>query len=74
MTSNSKLKQIVDKIERLDATIKDHNEEKSDVYKDAKGNGYDVKALRRVIAIRRKGIEKHEEEENTVGLYLAELG
>ncbi|MGO4449864.1 DUF2312 domain-containing protein [Phyllobacterium sp. TAF24] len=74
MSSNSKLKQIVDKIERLDATIKDHNEEKSDVYKDAKGSGYDVKALRKVIAIRRKGIEKHDEEEAVVTNYLAELG
>lgn len=74
MTSNSKLKRIVDKIERLDETIKEHNAEKSDVYKEAKGDGYDVKALRKVIAIRRKGYEKHEEEEAIVETYLAELG
>ncbi|MGO4450415.1 DUF2312 domain-containing protein [Phyllobacterium sp. TAF24] len=74
MTSNSKLKRLVDKIERLDETIKEHNAEKSDVYKEAKGDGYDVKALRKVITIRRKGLDKHEEEENTVSLYLAELG
>ncbi|MBA8904124.1 DUF2312 domain-containing protein [Phyllobacterium sp. P30BS-XVII] len=72
--SNSKLQKIVEKIERLDETIKDHNAEKSDVYKEAKGDGYDVKALRKVIAIRRKGYQKHEEEEAIVETYLAELG
>ncbi|PSH61720.1 hypothetical protein CU102_26420 [Phyllobacterium brassicacearum] len=74
MSSNSKLQRLVDKIERLDETIKEHNAEKSEVYKDAKSDGYDVKALRKVIAIRRKGHEKHEEEEATVATYLAELG
>jgi len=74
MSSNSILKQIVNDIESVEGTIKDLNDEKSGKYKEAKSKGYDVKALRRVIAIRRKGIEKHEEEENTVGLYLAELG
>jgi len=60
-------------IENLDATIKEHNTEKSEVYKDAKGEGYDVKVLRKVIAIRRQGHEKHEEEEALVATYLAEL-
>jgi uncharacterized protein (UPF0335 family) len=73
MTSNSKLQSYVDRIENLDATIKEHNTEKSDVYKDAKGEGYDVKFLRKVIAIRRQGPEKHEEEEALVATYLAQL-
>lgn len=73
MISNNNLQRLVDKIERLDATIKEHNTEKSEVYKDAKSDGYDVKALRKVIAIRRKGHEKHEDEEALVATYLAEL-
>ena len=57
MTGNSKLQKIVDRIERLDATIKDHNAKKSEAYKDARSEGY----------------EKHEAEETIVETYLAEL-
>jgi uncharacterized protein (UPF0335 family) len=73
MTPNSKLQRYVDRIENLDATIKEHNTEKSEVDKDAKGEGYDAKVLRKVIAIRRQGREKHQEEEVLVVAYLAEL-
>jgi uncharacterized protein (UPF0335 family) len=73
MTSNSKLQSYVDRIESLDATIKEHNTEKSEVYKDAKGEGYDVKVLHKVIAFRRQGPEKHKEEVAVVATYLAQL-
>lgn len=42
------------RIGRLEDEIKDLNADKSDVYKEAKGLGLDVKALRAVIARRRK--------------------
>lgn len=57
MSSNSNLQRLVDKIEGLHETIKERNAEKSEVYKDAKSAGYDVKALRKIIAIRPKGRE-----------------
>jgi uncharacterized protein (UPF0335 family) len=74
MSSNRKLQRLVDKIERLDGTIKEHSAEKSEVYEEAKSDGFDVKPLRKVIAIRRKGHENHEEVAAIVATYLAELG
>jgi uncharacterized protein (UPF0335 family) len=47
--------------------------EKSEVYQDAKGEGYDVRVLCKVAGIRRQGHEKHEKEESLMAAYLAEL-
>lgn len=71
--SNKKVKVFVDAIESIEASIKDLNDDKSAQYKDAKDADINVKALRRVISIRRKGVAKHEEEEAIVESYLSEL-
>lgn len=68
------LKSIIERIERLDEEIKDMNGDKSEVYKEAKANGFDSKALRRVIALRRMDPAQRQEEEAMVDLYLNALG
>jgi uncharacterized protein (UPF0335 family) len=60
MVSNRKLQRYVDRIENLDSTIKEHNTDKSEVYKDAKSEGFDVKVRGRsspFAAVRRQGPE-----------------
>jgi uncharacterized protein (UPF0335 family) len=52
------LKSFVRRIESLEAEIAERNADKSDVYKEAKGGGFDVAILRKVITYRRKR-EKH---------------
>lgn len=47
------LRAFVERIERLETEIKDLNADKSEIYKEAKANGWDVKALRALIAERR---------------------
>lgn len=49
-----RLTQMVERIERLEAEIAELNADKSDLYKEAKGSGFDVAALREVIGLRRK--------------------
>lgn len=68
------LRSIVDRIERLDEEIKALNGDKRDIYAEAKSNGFDVPALKSVIAIRRKGIEEVEEHNAVVDTYLSALG
>lgn len=68
------LKSIVERIERLaeeKATIADDIKE---VYAEAKGNGYDPKIIRKVVALRRRDLHERKEEEALIDLYLQAVG
>ena len=44
------------------------------VYSEAKGTGYDVKILRKIVTLRRQDRDKRNEEAEILDLYLAALG
>ena len=72
--AHGQLRQIVERIERLEeekATIGDDIKE---VYAEAKGNGFDTKILRAVIALRKKDVAEWEETESMLDVYLVALG
>lgn len=69
----SQLRSIVERIERVEEEIKSLNDDKRDIYAEAKGNGFNVKALKAVIAYRRKDPTERDELETDVALYLDEL-
>lgn len=69
----SQLRAIVERIERIESEIADMNSDKSDIFKEAKATGFDVKALKAVIAYRRKDPTERDEQEALFDLYLAEL-
>ena len=68
------LRQIVERAETLDAEIKAPNAGKSDLFAEAKAQGYDVKVPKRVIAYRRKDRGEAEAEEGVFATYLGALG
>jgi uncharacterized protein (UPF0335 family) len=74
MEGNGQLRSIVERVERLETDIAEMNADKSDVFKEAKSNGFDVKILKRVIAARRKDPAKLAEEEQLFELYMAQVG
>ena len=49
-------------------------EDMKEVFAEAKGEGYDVKVLRKVIRIRKQDKAKRQEEEAILDLYLSALG
>jgi len=71
---HNQLQSIIGRIETLNEQIKGIQDDRTDIFAEAKGHGYDVKALRRVIAIRKMDAGKHEEFENVVETYLHALG
>lgn len=72
--ARDQLRAFVERIERLEEEIKAINGDKTEVYAEAKANGYDVKALKAVIAKRRKSPEERSEEEAMIDLYMHALG
>jgi uncharacterized protein (UPF0335 family) len=45
-----------------------------EVYAEAKGTGFDIKILRKVISLRKKEVSERQEEEALIDVYLAALG
>ena len=72
--AGEQLKSIVARIERLEEEKKDLAEDIRGIYAEAKGNGYDVKALREIVRLRRQDAQKRAEHEAIVEAYKHALG
>ncbi|MBN8919297.1 MAG: DUF2312 domain-containing protein [Rhizobiales bacterium] len=68
------LKAFVERIERLEEEKKTISDDIKDVYAEAKGNGFDVKALRAVVRLRKQDTDERKEQEAILDTYLAALG
>ena len=72
--AGDQLKSIVQRIERLEEEKKTIADDIKEVYAEAKGNGYDVKVLRKVVALRKRDLDERKEEEAILDLYLQAVG
>jgi uncharacterized protein (UPF0335 family) len=68
------LKSIVERIEKLEEEKAGLASDIRDIFAEAKGNGYDVKTLRKVISLRKLDAAKREEEEHLLDTYKHALG
>lgn len=73
-TTREKLRQTVAKIERLEEEKKEVAEQIKEVYGEAKAIGFDTKALRSVIRLRKIERAEREEQEMILETYLIALG
>lgn len=71
--SNGQLNSIVDRIENLNGQIKSLQGDKSDIFAEAKGAGFDGPALREVLRLRRMEAKKREALEDLVEVYKTQL-
>jgi uncharacterized protein (UPF0335 family) len=67
------IKSYVHRAERLEEEIKGLNEDKAQIFAEAKSNGFDPKVLKRLLAYRRKNRKEAEEEDAIFETYLAAL-
>lgn len=72
--ARDQLKAVIERIERLEEEKKATSDDIRDVYAEAKGNGFDVKTLRKVVRIRKQDRAKRQEEEALLDLYLSAIG
>jgi uncharacterized protein (UPF0335 family) len=68
------LKALIERIEKLEEEKRELSEDIKDVYGEAKGNGYDVKVLRKIISIRKLDKDERMEQDAIMELYLSALG
>lgn len=72
--ARDQLRAFIERIERLEEEKKAIADDIKEVYAEAKGNGFDTKALRKVIAIRKMDRSERAEQEAIIDLYLHALG
>ena len=72
--NSSHLHAFIERIERLEEEKKALSDDIKDVYGEAKGNGFDVKIMRKIVSIRKQDRDQRREEETILDLYLAALG
>ncbi len=68
------LRALIERIERLEEEKKTIADDIKDIYSEAKGNGFDVKAIRSIIRIRKQDQAEREEAETILELYMHALG
>lgn len=68
------LRQFCERIERLDEERQTIVDDIKEVKAEAKGRGYDVKALNAILKLRKKDPNERAEEEAMVNLYMNALG
>jgi uncharacterized protein (UPF0335 family) len=68
------LRAFIERIERLEEEKKTIADDIKEVFAEAKGTGFDTKAMRTIIRLRKKDQAERQEEESILDLYMAALG
>ncbi|MCU6454646.1 uncharacterized protein (UPF0335 family) [Sphingomonas insulae] len=68
------LRLLIERAERLEEEKKGITDDIKDVMAEAKGRGYDPKAIRKILSIRKKKKEEYQEEEAILEVYMQALG
>jgi uncharacterized protein (UPF0335 family) len=72
--AKDQLKAFIERIERLEEEKKALADDIRDVYAEAKGTGFDVKALRTIVRMRKQDVNERKEHEAILETYLHALG
>ena len=72
--AQAQLRQFVEQIERLEEEKKAIADDIKDKFAEAKAVGFDVKALRQILRLRKKSTDDRKEEEAILEVYMHALG
>ncbi|HEY7549169.1 MAG TPA: DUF2312 domain-containing protein [Hyphomicrobiaceae bacterium] len=73
-SAQKQLRQLIEQIERLEEEKKALAGDIRDKFAEAKGLGFDVKVMRKVISLRKKTQTERQEEDSVLAVYLHALG
>jgi uncharacterized protein (UPF0335 family) len=72
--AGDQLRSLIERIERLEEEKAERAADIREVYAEAKGNGFDTKAMRKVVALRRLDAAERREQEAVLATYMQALG
>jgi uncharacterized protein (UPF0335 family) len=65
-----RIRSFVERVEQLETEIQELNEQKKEVFAEAKGEGFDVKILKEIIKIRKQDKDERDEHETLLDVYM----
>lgn len=74
MAADTRLRLLIERIERLEEEKKGISDDIKDVYAEGKATGYDPKAMKAVVRIRKQKPDDRKEQEAILEVYLSALG
>lgn len=72
--SGERLKQYIERVERLSEEKQGIAEDIADVYAEAKSAGFDAKIMKMIVRLRKMASEKRREEEDMLDIYKSAIG
>jgi uncharacterized protein (UPF0335 family) len=72
--SQAQIRSIIERVESIETSMKEMSEDRGDIYKEAKGNGFDVKALRTIVRLRKMDANDRAEQDAILDTYMHALG
>lgn len=72
--SAEQIRSIVERVEKLEEEKKQTQADIRDLYAEAKGNGFDVKALRTIVRMRAQDSDERREQQAVLETYMHALG
>jgi len=72
--TQTRLRTIIERVERLEEDKAAVMNDMKEVFDEAKGEGFDVKILRKIVRLRKQDRAKRLEEEALIDLYLSAIG
>lgn len=70
----TELRSFVERVEKLESDKQSITDDIKDVYGEAKGRGYDTKAIRTIVKLRKKDTNERLEEDSVLETYMDALG
>jgi uncharacterized protein (UPF0335 family) len=74
MSDNNQLRSIVERVEHVEEQLRASQEDRKEIYTEAKSNGFDPKIIKKLVAARRKKAEAVREENELLASYAEALG
>jgi uncharacterized protein (UPF0335 family) len=72
--AQTRLRTVIERVERLEEDKAAVMNDMKEVFAEAKGEGFDVKILRKIVRLRKQDRAKRLEEEALIDLYLSAIG
>ena len=68
--AGNRVRSFVERVEQIESEIAELNEQKKEIFSEAKGEGYDVKILKEIIKLRKQDQEERDEHETLLDVYM----
>lgn len=72
--AKEQIRSIIERVERLEEEKATIASDIKDVFTEAKGNGFDVKALRTIVRMRKQDVNERQEQETILETYMQAMG